>query len=1039
MKTNRACISTEILLTPEQIRGKSSPGHEAFYVLDDDPNTYYQTPEISSNSDFMRFLDIDLYGVYDISQITLYMLADSYNHYQIYASETGDAYRKIAAKTDDTVSDAENGDCIVFNVPVRASCLRINLSYNSVGMQGNLSRLKLFGTKISDRAPLEPNGIQVQDFADTEWKKEWDRFEQDPVYARNKTLCEMRNMVGRVIGEAWKSLFLFDFLTAERDTFEVENGENGTIVIRGTNGIAMASGLHYYLRYFCNVDYSPLFVSNLCMPETLPRVPEKIVREIPYQVRYGFHVCSHSYTMPFWEWEKYEACLDWAAMCGVNLILHVAGQEEIIRRMLTKFGYTDTEVKEYLTGPTYFTWGCRNMSGFGGPLPDNWFADRVELGRRIHDRMQVFGMKPLLRGYFGAVPNDFTEKNPDAQVIHQGTWCAFTRPDVLRAYVDDGCRDLYAEVSDAFYEAQRALFGDVTDYYSADPFIEGGAGGDIDQAKMFRTIHSKMLEHNPDSIWVMQKWGESLNNTRMAGLVRKDNVLVLNINSEISCDTELSERNQIPWLWGLLHEFGGKQGLEAHTRAVVDIPKTKKNTQYMAGIGMTSESFARCPMIYELLWDVAWTKEPVDLMTWGMGYMKRRYGKVNEDLARAWSLLLDTVYCCEAPDIAESLILSRPTEQFTSACAYARGNITYDVEVLEEVLEIYINNYAQFGDSPCYRYDMVDIARQVLSNASLQYHKRMMDAYYAKDADEFEKESARFLNLIQLQNDILDTSDDFQVGSWIASARNMRSAQDDWTRDMFEWNARCLISTWGGKRSGDLGMLRDYANRAWAGMIRDYYYKRWAMWIENYKTALIKQSIPEGIDWFQFEWEWANRKSDEGYSYPERSISQKELLALAKEAYLYTSAASLRKTDTVGADSRRCNLLLGKRMDTINHLTEDELRSLTDGDIATGWTGTPTDWPLIFTCDFQGRTVSAEEIRISIKPLVASGIPVSCKVELFKEGMWHVFHEDDSGNASGQIVIPCRQRVQQVRLVLNSTSEDVIPELREISILGIYE
>jgi len=320
---------TEIPLSADQIKGKSSAGHDASYVLDDSLETFYETPEISSNFDYMRFLDIDLRGLYQITSIALYMTNNGYNHYQIYASETGEYYRKIAAKNDDKVPDMENGDRFVFGVPVEAAYLRINLSYNSIGMQGNLAKLKIFGTKISDTVPAAEKGIYVQDFAETEWKAEWDRFENDAVFAKEKTLREMHNMVGRVLGESWKDSFDFAFLTAVRDTFEIENGKDGKIIIRGTNGISMASGLHYYLRYYCKVNYSPLFVSNLKMPDVLPRVPKKIVKETPYAVRYGFHVCAHSYTMPFWEWDKYEACLDWAAMSGINLMLHMAGQEEI--------------------------------------------------------------------------------------------------------------------------------------------------------------------------------------------------------------------------------------------------------------------------------------------------------------------------------------------------------------------------------------------------------------------------------------------------------------------------------------------------------------------------------------------------------------------------------------------------------------------------------------------------------------------------------------------------------------------------------------
>ncbi len=1026
----------EIVLSPEQLKGKSSFGHEAKFVLDESPDTFYQTPEISSDFDYMRFLDIDLKGIYDITSVTLYMIDKGYNHYQIYASETGEFYHKIASKSDDNTPDMENGDSFVFEAPVEAAYLRINLSYNSTGMQGNLAKIKIWGRKIRDNETVKPKGICVQDFSETKWKKEWERFENDTAYAKEKTLREMRNMVGRVLGETFKEHFDFAFITAEHDTYEIENGQDGKIVIRGTNGVAMASGLHYYLRYFCKVDYDPLFVSNMRMPDTLPAVPEKIVKETLYDVRYGFHVCAHSYTMAFWEWDKYEACLDWAAMCGINLMLHMVGQEEILRRTLSQFGYSDDEVKEYIPAPTYYTWGCRNMFGFGGPLPDNWFADRVELGRKIHDRMQTLGMKPVLRGYYGAVPTSFADKNPDAKVMHQGEWCCFTRPDTLRVYVSDGERDLYQEVADAFYQAQKEIYGNVTNYFSADPFMEGGRDDGIDQARMFQTIHNKMLEHNPDSVWVLQKWSESINDTRLAGLTHKENMLIMDIMSEVKCNTNLTEKNQIPWVWGLLHEFGGKLGMEANVPAVSKIPAVRQNNKYMTGLGMTSESLGRCPMIYEMLWDMAWAKENADPMEWGKQYLERRYGDINEELINAWELLLESVYSNESPDVAESLINARPTEWFTSTSSWGRGNITYDVKILEKVSKIYIDNYEEFKESDCYRYDMVDIARQVLSNSSLQFHKRMMDAYHDKNQDEFEVCSTHFLNLIQLQNDILDTSDYFQVGTWIESARSMMSARDDWTKDMLEWNARCQITTWGGKRVADDGGLRDYSYRSLAGITKDYYLKRWDMWIEEYKNALAENRNPSQFEWFLEDWKWANRKSDEGFSYPSKGASDKDLLALCKEAYDLYTVTNLEKTKDNVASADTGNLLLGKQLSTPNNIKKEDLLRLTDGNTATGWTGVPTDWPLVFEYDFEGKTAYAKEISISLKLLVASGIPVTYKVETFFNGVWTVCKEDLSGNLPGQIIIPCSEKMHKFRLTMNSVDEKETPELLEIELIG---
>ena len=85
-----------------------------------------------------------------------------------------------------------------------------------------------------------------------------------------------------------------------------------------------------------------------------------------------------------------EEFLDWCAMNGVNLVLDIIGQEEVLRRTLNEFGYSDEEVKEFISGPAYFAWFyMQNMTGFGGPLPNDWFEQRAELGRKMHDRCKA--------------------------------------------------------------------------------------------------------------------------------------------------------------------------------------------------------------------------------------------------------------------------------------------------------------------------------------------------------------------------------------------------------------------------------------------------------------------------------------------------------------------------------------------------------------------------------------------------------------------------------------------------------------------------
>lgn len=41
-------------------------------------------------------------------------------------------------------------------------------------------------------------------------------------------------------------------------------------------------------------------------------------------------------------------------MSGINTMLDIVGQEEVIRRTLSAYGYSDEEIKEYIAGPGIF-------------------------------------------------------------------------------------------------------------------------------------------------------------------------------------------------------------------------------------------------------------------------------------------------------------------------------------------------------------------------------------------------------------------------------------------------------------------------------------------------------------------------------------------------------------------------------------------------------------------------------------------------------------------------------------------------------------
>ena len=108
------------------------------------------------------------------------------------------------------------------------------------------------------------------------------------------------------------------------DLFEI-SGCNGKILIKGNNGISMASGLNWYLKKYCKVQFS-IIDEQLNLPDKLPRPTSTEQVRTTYNYRYFFNVCTFSYTMAWWDWKQWERQIDWMAMNGVNLMLLSAGE-----------------------------------------------------------------------------------------------------------------------------------------------------------------------------------------------------------------------------------------------------------------------------------------------------------------------------------------------------------------------------------------------------------------------------------------------------------------------------------------------------------------------------------------------------------------------------------------------------------------------------------------------------------------------------------------------------------------------------------------
>lgn len=1021
--------------------GASLQGHEANFAVDGKIETYWNSPKQNSMQDYRRFLDLDLKGLYQLSKIQIFNNVDSFYHYEIYASNDGVNYDKVAYKTDNTLASSQGDN---YEVDVQARYLRINMSYNSASQDVNIAEVNVFGNLV-DKNPIAEKEIQVETFEDSKWGKEWKKVESDEAYAQTKTIQEMSALVERVIGAEYKNRFVFEFREAKdgKDIFEVQDGENGTILIRGNNGISLASGFNHYLRYYAKVDYNPLFASQLNMPKELPKVGNKVLKYTDYDYRYALNFCTYSYTMAFWNWDEYEAFLDWCAMNGINLVLDIVGQEEVLRQTLMQYGYTSDEVKEYVTGPAYYAWFyMQNMFSAGGPLPNAWFEQRVELGRQIHDRMQTYGIQPVMQGFGGQVPIDFREKNPKSIAESSGSWSGYARPHMIKTYLTEedkanGKEDYFQKVGDSFYQAQKDVFGDITHYYAVDPFHEGGKvppGFKIED--IYRVVQEKMMESDPEAIWVMQQWQWGINEQKLAGLANKDQALVLDLQSDLRSQKSPMENQQVPWVWNMLHNFGGRMGMDGVPEVLAtQIPKAYEENKYMRGIGMTPEAIENSPIVYDLLFDMTWEQDPINYRTWTKDYIERRYGGTDAKIEEAWDILLDTAYKHKKGEYyqgaSESIINAKPTDgKINSASTWGHSDIDYDKKEFEKAAQIFIDSYDKYKDSEAFQYDFVDVMKQVLANSAQEYQPLMGQAYRDKNLEQFKRLSTQFLELVKMQDQLLSTSNGFLLGTWIEDARTMLTDMDDWTKDLFEYNARSLITTWGMQKNSS---LVDYSNRQWAGLTGDYYYNRWEIWVNNRIKELETNKKVSDPNWYMYGLEWATRKSDTGFAF-DTTASNQNVKELAQKAMDQFSVTNMDAFVGDMESEERVNVASNKKVIDIE--TKKSIEKLTDGDLDSGWIQ-PNKKKAILELDLEGMH-SIKSVGFMLQQ-IAADFHVKYIVEVFDGEKWVEVGRSDQDVISTKNEIACDMYASKVRYTLESTNNENLPGIYELQVFGVAQ
>lgn len=679
-------------------------------------------------------------------------------------------------------------------------------------------------------------------------------------------LCSFFCMTGRSnpvdrllerIDKGASAKFKTEVIESEVDFFELDQkGEK--VVVRGNNYVSIATGINWYLKYHASIHLSWNGM-QVKLPKELPAVVRKERHETPMPYRYDLNYCTHSYSMAFWDWERWEKEIDWMALHGVNVPLAITGMEVVWFNVLKQLGYDREGINRFIAGPGFLAWWyMNNLEGWGGPNPDSWYKQRMALQHKILKRMREFGIEPVFPGYAGMLPADAAEKL-GLNVADPGTWCGFRRPAFLQP--DDPA---FGKIAALYYAEIERLYGKAR-FYSMDPFHEGGRTDGVNLEAAGKAIWGAMKQANPEAVWVIQAWQANPRPAMIDSLPAGD-ILVLDLSSEnrpMWGDPEspwFREKGykQHEWLYCMLLNYGGNVGMYGRMDRVIDgfyHARQHSNGKTMKGVGITMEGIENNPVMYELVFELPWREERFTKEEWVKGYVKARYGVEDPVLVKAWEIMAATAYNC--PDIregtTESVFCARPAEVIRSASSWGSSRMFYKAEDFRCAAEYMLQVAEKYEGNNNFEYDLIDVVRQTLADYGNGLQREMMEAFHAGDRNSFERKGREFLSLILLQDSLLSTRPEFMVGPWIEQAKKLGA--DEKAKELYEWNARTQITVWGNKYAADKGGLRDYSHREWAGLLKDFYYPRWEAWMANMQARLDGKEV-SAIDWYEQEKKW---------------------------------------------------------------------------------------------------------------------------------------------------------------------------------------
>lgn len=645
----------------------------------------------------------------------------------------------------------------------------------------------------------------------------------------NDPTLAAREVIRRLIGRRADEITLeISTDTTNFDSYVIQ-ARDGKVLIKGTSTVALTFGFYQYLKKATNsmVTWGS---ASLHLPQKWPEFQE--VSTSPYQYRYFLNVVTYGYTTVYWDWERWEKEIDWMALHGINMPLTPIGNEEIYRRTWKSLGLND-DLQEFFSGPAYLPWHrMGNLNRWDGPLPESWHQDQIKLQHKILDRMHELGFKTITPGFAGFVPATFKQQYADAE-IDTLKWGGFSNE--YNTYFLKPTSPYFAEIGKRFISEWEKEFGKTTHILS-DSFNEMDVPvpkNDPDRkyeilADYGQAIYSSIKGGNPDAVWVTQGWTFGWQNSfwdkktlkAMLSKIPDDKMIILDLANEYpdlvwNIDPLWQQHEGFygkKWIYSYVPNFGGKNTFTGVLDKYATGSANALNSVYsgnLVGFGSAPEGIENNEVVYELLSDMGWTTEKINLDDWIKSYCESRYGFFNSDMEIAWNNLRSSVYSSFSPYPRFLWQLVTPDDR--------RKGSVHDSKNFRQAVRYFLDAGKGEKLNQLYLNDALELSAFYLGSVADSYYKRALSARTEGKAELVSYYGDKTINLLMEIDRLLASHSTARLDKWLDKARDVGKTPRQ--KDYYESDAKRLITVWG-------GVNEDYAARVWSGLIRDYYVPR---------------------------------------------------------------------------------------------------------------------------------------------------------------------------------------------------------------------